>query len=122
MSPNDPHRGPGFDAARMKAFRRSGGLCVLCGQFPACDAHHWAPSKKDYPDNWEVRAKDLTPLCQGCHVDVTLKRRWLNHQRESRSTAALDGLYGDIEAPTDGSDSVVLALRDCVQTLIRMVE
>ena len=50
---DDPSSHPGFNyqnpvyqGARDAAFARSGGLCQLCGQQPAVEAHHWAV---DYP-------------------------------------------------------------------------
>ena len=75
MPARDPFYGPGYELARVKAFRRTGGICAFCGMRPATDAHHWAPPD-EYPEDWKVRARDLTPLCRGCHVDATLKREW----------------------------------------------
>ena len=34
--------GPGYRRERRAAFQRSGGMCQLCGLFPAAEAHHWA--------------------------------------------------------------------------------
>ena len=63
--------GPGYRRARERAFRRSRGLCQLCGKRRAQEAHHWALR---YPADDEVTADDLTALCRLCHWPATLQR------------------------------------------------
>ena len=64
---------PAYLRARAEAFARSNGLCQLCGQQPAVEAHHWGA---DYPPAHETRADDLTPLCAECHSIATTLRRF----------------------------------------------
>ncbi len=63
--------GPGYRRARAAAFKRSKGLCQLCGRRPAVEAHHYALK---YPDAGAVTADDLTPLCRLCHWIGTFRR------------------------------------------------
>ena len=63
--------GPGYRRERRAAFQRSGGMCQLCGLFPAAEAHHWAWR---YPADADVTANDLTALCRRCHWAATLLR------------------------------------------------
>ena len=63
--------GPGYRRAREEAFRRSGGLCQVCGSRPAQEAHHWALR---YPADDEVTPDDLTAVCRPCHWMATLLR------------------------------------------------
>ena len=63
--------GPGYRRARDGAFRRSRGICQLCGKRPATEGHHWALF---YPADDEVTADHLTALCCFCHWVATLLR------------------------------------------------
>ena len=63
--------GPGYRRARRAAFRRSHGMCQLCGLFPAEEAHHWAWR---YPTDAKITADHLIALCLRCHWAVTLLR------------------------------------------------
>ena len=63
--------GPGYRRARRAAFQRSGGVCQVCGLFPAAEAHHWAWR---YPADADVTANALTALCRRCHRWATLLR------------------------------------------------
>ena len=63
---------PVYRAARRDAFARSGGLCQLCGQVDATEAHHWMG---DYPPEAETRPEHLTALCGVCHSVATAIRR-----------------------------------------------
>ena len=67
------NRHPVYLEAREKAFARSGGLCQLCGQQPAVEAHHWA---QKYPPAHKTTADDLTALCADCHYIATTLRRF----------------------------------------------
>ena len=67
------HRHPVYLEAREKAFDRSGGLCQVCGQQPATEAHHWA---HQYPPAHKTTAGDLTALCADCHFVATTLRRF----------------------------------------------
>lgn len=59
-----------YKVARDKAMKRSNGLCQLCGQRSATEAHHWA---EHYPIH--ITSDDLTCLCQHCHTVATALRR-----------------------------------------------
>ena len=63
--------GRGYRRARAAAFKRSRGLCQLCGRRPAVEAHHYALK---YPDDRSVTADDLTALCLLCHWSATFRR------------------------------------------------
>ena len=67
--------GKQYRAARAEAFRRSGGVCQLCGAAQATDAHHWAFNS--YPSGEEVTGDDLVALCGLCHEIATNLRRTL---------------------------------------------
>ena len=64
---------PVYRAARAKAIKRSGGVCQLCGQRDATEAHHWAIN---YPAEVDTTANDLTALCAICHEIATTIRRF----------------------------------------------
>ena len=68
-------------AARAAAFDRSAGVCQLCGQAPATEAHHWAgtPLAGPYPPDSALTAADLTALCGICHEIATTLRRFHRH-------------------------------------------
>ena len=82
----DPY-GRGYRCARTGAFRRSGGICQLCGRRPAQEAHHWALR---YPDDDAVTAADLTALCRTCHWMATFLRL-LDRTRVARVWLVLTG-------------------------------
>ena len=63
--------GPGYRRARAEAFRRSGGVCQVCGSRRAEEAHHWALR---YPADADVTADDLTAVCRRCHGAATFRR------------------------------------------------
>ena len=112
MPRDNSHYGPGYQAARVKAFRRTGGMCAFCGHHRATDAHHWAPRGK-YPDDWHVRARDLTPLCRGCHIDATLKRA--HGAGGKTSIVAMLRTLQSMSPPKDGSHSEIGLLFGVVQ-------
>ena len=67
------NRHPVYLKAREQAFAPSGGLCQVCGQQPATEAHHWA---QKYPPAHKTTAGDLTALCADCHFIATTLRRF----------------------------------------------
>ena len=69
--------GPGYRRARREAFRRSGGICQLCGLRPAEETHHW-PWR--YPSDEKIAADHLTALCRPCHWAATLRRLFARTQ------------------------------------------
>ena len=67
--------GPGYRAARAKAFERAKGECQYCGDAKAVEAHH--RGFHQYPSDDEVNANDLIALCNLCHGVATNMRRQL---------------------------------------------
>ena len=58
--------------ARAGAFARSSGVCQLCGGEQATVGHHWA---RVYPKEVDMKADDLTALCDICDLAGTSIRR-----------------------------------------------
>ena len=66
------YKHPAYLAARRDAFNRSAGLCQVCGQRPAEEAHHWDVL---YPAPEHMTGDYLTALCKECHEYATATRR-----------------------------------------------
>src|SRR5438445_352681 len=53
--------------ARMHLIRELGGKCRICGSKNDLEIHHIIPRAEGGPTNM----KNLTPLCEKCHRNVT---------------------------------------------------
>ena len=71
--PGFNYRHPVYLRVRGEAFARSRGICQVCGQKPAVQAHHWA---LQYPPAHATTADDLIALCAFCHCLATTIRRF----------------------------------------------
>ena len=78
---NDSYTGKNYAHARDEAFERSEGLCQLCGNRKATEAHHHAT---EYPPSEAVTGNDFTALCQTCHN--------LTHYATFASEAGISGI------------------------------